>query len=166
LTTITNTSSSVTVITTGFALSGAAGGNITVDAAINGNSGNAVNIAGRSSGTVTFSAGVTGSATNVGATFTGNTGATIVFTGAVNLAGSGTAGTTFSATGGGTITAANAANQVTSFNGTGINLNGVSIGAAGPPFGNLNSIGGLHQRSVELHAADPAQGTYLRSATS
>ena len=116
---------------TGVSLTGAAGGNITVAADITGNTGNAVNVANRSSGTVTFSGQVTGSATNAGATLTSNTGATIAFTGPINLAGSGPAGATFRASGGGTITATNAINQITSFTGTGVNLNGVTIGAAG-----------------------------------
>ena len=50
--------------------------------------------------------------------------------------------TTFSASGGGTITATNAANQITSFTGTGINLNGVTIGAAGVTFNTVSSAAG------------------------
>ena len=46
--------------TTGISLTGAAGGNITVGATITGNSATAVNVANRSSGTVTFSGEVTG----------------------------------------------------------------------------------------------------------
>ena len=50
--------------TTGFSLTGAAGGNITVAADISGNTGTVVNVANRTSGTVTFSGPVTGSRAN------------------------------------------------------------------------------------------------------
>ena len=122
--------------TTGIVLTGAAGGDITVAAAIIGTTGNVVNVANRSSGTVTFSGDITSTDGNGGVFLNGNTGATIAFTGAINLTGTGPAGTTFTATGGGTITANNAANQITGFTGTtaGVNLNGVAIGTAGITF--------------------------------
>ncbi len=144
---------------TGIALSGAAGGNITVDATITGNTGNAVDVANRTSGTVSFTGAVNGSATNVGAALTNNTGATIAFTGAVNLAGSGPAGTTFSATGGGTITANNAANQITSFTGTGVSLNGVTLGGAGVTLNSVNSSGAATNGILLTNVAGPGAFT-------
>ena len=124
---------------TGITLSGAAGGNITVAATISGNSPTAVNVANRSSGTVTVSGDVSGTAGNAAVILTNNTGATIAFTGAINLAGTGAAISKFSATGGGTITANNAANQITGFTGTGITLSGVTIGAAGVTFNTVST---------------------------
>ena len=129
--------------TTGLALSGAAGGNISVAATITGNTGTAVNVANRSSGTVTFSGNITGSSANSAITLAGNTGANVDFTGAINLNSTAAAVTAFSASGGGTITATNAANQVASFAGTGISLNGVNIGVAGVTFNTVSSaVGG------------------------
>ena len=106
--------------TTGVTLTGAAGGNITVAATINGNTGTAVNVANRSSGTVTFSGDVTGSgrqrrlspspATPVPPSPSPGRSTSPAPAPAI---------TTFSASGGGTITANNAANQITSFTGTG-----------------------------------------------
>ena len=65
---------------------------------------------------------------------------TIDFTGAINLAGSGAGDHRSSRPrGGGTITANNAANQITGFTGTGVNLNGVTIGAAGVTFNTVSS---------------------------
>jgi Bacterial Ig domain len=128
---------------TGITLSGAAGGNITVAATISGNSATAVNAANRTGGTVTVSGDVTGTAGNAAVILTNNTGATVDFTGAINLAGSGAAISKFSASGGGTITATNAANQITGFTGTGVNLNAVTIGAAGVTFNTVSSaVGG------------------------
>jgi VCBS repeat-containing protein len=127
----------------GITLIGAAGGDIAVAADINGNTGTAVNVTNRTSGTVTFSGQVIGSAPNANVTLTGNTGATIAFTGPINIAGGGSVSATFSAVGGGTITAANAVNQITSFTTTGISLNGVTVGAAGVAFNTVSSaIGG------------------------
>jgi hypothetical protein len=129
--------------TAGVSLSGAAGGNITVAAPINGNTGTTVNVANRSSGTVTFSGNMTGSSANSAVTLASNAGASVDFTGAVNLNSTAAAVTAFSASGGGTITAPNAANQVASFAGTGISLNGVNIGAAGVTLNTVSSsIGG------------------------
>ena len=124
---------------TGITLSGAAGGNVTIAATISGNSATAVSVANRSSGTVTVSGDVSGTAGNAAVILTNNTGATIVFTGAINLAGTGAAISKFSATGGGTITANNAANQITGFTGTGITLGGVTIGAAGVTFNTVST---------------------------
>ncbi len=127
--------------TTGIVLTGAAGGDITIGAAIFAPTGSVVRVENRSSGTVTFNGDITSTDGNGGVFLNGNTGAAIAFTGAINLAGTGPAGTTFTATGGGTITANNAANQITGFTGTtaGVNLNGVAIGTAGITFNNLTS---------------------------
>ena len=124
--------------TDGVSLSGAAGGNISVAATIAGNTGAAVNVANRSSGTVTFSGPVGGTAV----TLANNAGGFVVFSGALNLANAGAAVTAFSATGGGTITATNAANQIAGFAGTGISLNAVNIGAGGVSFNTVSSAGG------------------------
>jgi hypothetical protein len=129
--------------TAGLSLSGADGGNISVAATITGNTGTAVNVANRSSGTVTFSGNITGSSANSAVTLASNAGANVDFTGAVNLNSTAAGVTAFSASGGGTITADNAANQVASFAGTGINLNGVNLGAAGVTFNTVSSaVGG------------------------
>jgi hypothetical protein len=71
--------------------------------------------------------------TGNGVTLDSNTGATNSFN---TLAINATSGTGFSATGGGTVTASGT-NTVTTTTGTGVNMNGVEIGAAG--FG-LNSV--------------------------
>jgi hypothetical protein len=147
---------------TGVMLTGPAGGNITVAAGILANSTNAVNVADRNSGTVTFSGPVSGSATNAGVTLTNNTGATVAFSGQINLAGSGpaTTNTTFTASGGGTITANAATNQISSFTGTGISLNGVTIGAAGILLNSLTStLGGAANGILLTNVAGPGAFT-------
>jgi hypothetical protein len=58
-----------------------------------------VNVANRSSGTVTFSGNLTGSSATSAITLTGNTNATIAFTGAVNLNSTNAATTAFAASG-------------------------------------------------------------------
>ena len=145
--------------TTGVSLTGAAGGNITVAATINGNTGTVVNVANRSSGTVTFSGNLTGSSANSAITLTSNTGANIDFTGAINLNSTGAAITAFSASGGGTITATNAANQVASFAGTGVNLNGVAIGAAGVTFNTVSSAASAVNGILLTNVAGPGAFT-------
>jgi hypothetical protein len=136
--------------TTGITLSGAAGGNIAVAATVTGNTGTAVNVANRNGGTTTFSGNITGSSANSAITLTSNAGATVEFTGAVNLNSTAAGVTAFSATGGGTITATNAANQVASFAGTSINLNGVTIGAGGMTLNNVSSAAGGATNGITL----------------
>jgi hypothetical protein len=87
-----------------------------------------------SDGTNIFSnSNVNVTGTGNGVTLDSNTGATNSFN---TLAINATSGTGFSATGGGTVTASGT-NTVTTTTGTGVNMNGVEIGAAG--FG-LNSV--------------------------
>jgi hypothetical protein len=124
---------------TGLSLTGAAGGNITVGATISGNNGTEVNVANRTSGTVTISGDITGTAAGNAIALANNTGGTIDFTGAINLSNGGAGVTVFSASGGGTVTASHSSNQITAFAGTGVNLNGVNIGAAGVAFNTISS---------------------------
>jgi VCBS repeat-containing protein len=126
--------------TAGVSLSGAAAGNITVAATINGNTGTAVNVANRSSGTVSLTGAVTGAGAvaNPTVSLQSNTGATVDFSGALDLSNGSSA---FNATGGGTVVADHAANQITAFSGIGVTLNGVSIGSDGVTFNTVASGG-------------------------
>jgi VCBS repeat-containing protein len=135
---------------TGVSLTGAAGGDITIAATISANTATAVRVENRTSGAVSFVGDISGSAGNAGIFLTGNTGAAIAFTGIVDLSGTGAGISKFSATGGGTITANNVANQITGFAGTGINLNGVSIGTAGVIFNTVSSAGGGAVNGITL----------------
>jgi hypothetical protein len=125
-------------------------GNISFPGAITSNSGNAVNVANRSSDTVTLSGAIT--ASNRGILLTSNTGATINFSGALSL--NTGANPAFTATGGGTISASDAANAASTTTATAINVANTTIGA-----------GGLNFRSVSAgtSASGPVNGIVLNT---
>ncbi|HRQ64617.1 MAG TPA: Ig-like domain-containing protein [Xanthomonadaceae bacterium] len=107
-----------------------------------GNAGIRVNA--RNAGTYTFSGAtktLNSSGANPGVNLTGNTGATVHFTGgglAVTTAG----GTAFNASGGGTVTVQGAANTLNAGNGTALNVVNTNFGAAGLTFQSIASSGG------------------------
>ncbi len=96
----------------------------------------------QSGGTVEFSGAITD--TGAGIDLQNNTGATISFTGGLDI--DTTTGTGFNATGGGTVSVTNGVvtNSVTSTAGTAVNLDGVTIGAAGMSFTDISAIGGTN----------------------
>jgi hypothetical protein len=106
----------------GLALSSAAGGAIDVGADISTSAGRSVSIANRSSGTTTLSGAI--SDTGSGISLSSNTGATVSFTGTLNV--STGANDAFTATGGGTVNVSTGATRaLTTTTGTALTLNGV-----------------------------------------
>ena len=106
----------------GLALSGAAGGAIDVGADISTSAGRSVSIANRSSGTTTLSGAITD--TGSGISLSSNTGATVSFTGTLNV--NTGANDAFTATGGGTVNVSTGATRaLTTTTGTALTLNGV-----------------------------------------
>ncbi|MGJ8570402.1 MAG: inverse autotransporter beta domain-containing protein [Hoeflea sp.] len=104
------------------------------------NAASAVSVTGNTGGTADFAGLVTASTSSAtGVNLVGNGGATVSFTGGLDI--DTTTGTGFSATGGGTVSvAATAADEsINSTGGQALNLNGVTIGAAGVNFDSLSS---------------------------
>lgn len=127
----------------GFALQGAAGGDVSVAATISGNNGAAVSIQQRSSGTVTVSGDVTASGLNTTVEAANNTGATVNITGRLDL--SGGAQTGLDLRQGGTFSVTNPANTITGLAGplaVGVNLDGITVAAAGIVVNTLSTDAG------------------------
>ncbi|WP_460709872.1 Ig-like domain-containing protein [Nocardioides dilutus] len=127
----------------GFGLQGSAGGNVSVAATISGNTGAAVSVQQRTSGTVTVSGDVTASGLNSTVEAVNNAGATIDITGKLDL--SGAAQTALDLRQGGTLSVTNAANTITGVTGglaTAVNLDGVTIGAGGVTLNTVSTAGG------------------------
>ena len=130
--------------TTPVAVSGAGGDGIFVDGgdgtlnfgdtSVTGSAGDAVSVANRSGGTVTFGGPITG--TGGGVSLTSNTGATIAFTGTLTLS---TDNAAFSATGGGTVTATGAGSTLSGV--AALTVQNTTIGAAGLTFQSISSTG-------------------------
>jgi YVTN family beta-propeller protein len=131
--------------TSGFVLSGAASGDVTVAASItqSNSAGSSVSVANRSGGTVTFSGPVND--TGGGISLSSNTGATVNFTGGVTVTRAGTPDS-FSATGGGTVSVTGSNNTLDHTSGTGIALNvqNTTIGASGLNFKSISANGGTN----------------------
>ncbi len=153
---LTNTNAAVTVAagaisnTTGAAVSLDGGtGTFSYAGTVTNSAGRSVQVQNKTAGTATFSGTITATG-GTGIALITNTGATIAFTGAINLANIGATDAAFSATGGGTITATNTTNQITAFTGTGINLNAVTIGAASITFNTITSGGTTAVNGIQL----------------
>lgn len=99
----------------------------------------AVSIVGKTGGTVALSGNVTSIAagTTAGIFLNSNTGATINFTGTLNL--STGANAAFTATGGGTVTATGAGSTIATVAGTALNVANTTIGAGGLNFVSITS---------------------------
>lgn len=144
-------SAAITHIGTGVAVSitGAASGDITIDAAVSAGSASGVRVSNRSGGTVTFAKRVTTSTgASTGVVLTGNTGATIAFPAGVQLSATGQA---FAATGGGTVTVAagTPASTLTSTAGTALTVQNTTIGASGLNFARIDATGGVNGIRLE-----------------
>ena len=102
-----------------------------------------IRINARNNGTYTFSGStktISSSASNPGVSLTGNTGATIHFTGGgLNIVT--TSGTGFAATGGGTVSVQGTGNTLVSTTGTALNVSNTSIAAAGLSFQSVSANG-------------------------
>ena len=121
-------------------------GNITLSGALSAPSANSgINIVNNTSGTITLSGSskVVTSAASPAVVLSGNTGATINFTGG-GLAISTTGGAGFSATGGGTVNVTGSGNTITSGSGTALNIANTTIGASGLTFQSISSNGGAN----------------------
>jgi uncharacterized repeat protein (TIGR01451 family) len=123
-----------------FSVSGAGNtANISYAGTITNSAARAVNIVNKSGGTVSFSGLITSSGSGI--FLDTNTGATINFTGGMNL--STGANTAFTATGGGTVSATqnntSILNRLTTTTGTALNVQNTTIGASGLTFRSINS---------------------------
>lgn len=107
--------------------------------------GKALNVGGKTSGTLSFDAAsditVTAGTTDA-ITLITNTGSTINFVGTLNLTTSGASARGFVATGGGTISATDASNVVTAVGSTALHVADTSIGASGLTFRHISANGG------------------------
>jgi len=100
--------------------------------------GRSVDVSGRTGGTAQFSGLIDDDASGI--SLTNNTGATVNFTGGVDLnTGSNAA---FTATGGGTVNVTGSANVITTTTGTALNVANTTIGASNLNFRSINSNGG------------------------
>jgi hypothetical protein len=103
--------------------------------------GKAVNITGRTGGTITLSGQITDSGgTGQGISLTSNTGATVNLTGGVTL--STGANPAFTASGGGTVNVTGSGNTLTNTTATALVVQNTTIGASGITFQSINSSGG------------------------
>ena len=112
-----------------------------------GNAARVVDIQNKTGGTVTLGGAVSSTGgTGTGIILNSNTGATINFTGGINLATN--ANTAFTATGGGTITATQnnttIVNTLTTTTGIALNVQNTTIGASGLTFRSISSNGGTN----------------------
>jgi VCBS repeat-containing protein len=143
---LTNVSGSSSA--TGGTITGATGDDVLVSggdgsfsyagAITNTNTGGAVNVTGKTGGTITLSGQVTDTGGNGGGiSITNNTGATIDLTGGVAL--STGAGAAFTAVGGGTLDVTGSSNTLTTTTGTALNVANTTIGASGLTFRSINA---------------------------
>jgi hypothetical protein len=128
-------------------VSGKTGGTVTFSGNINPlAAGRGISVTNNNSGTntIVFSGGTKSisSATAAGVVLTNNTGAAIQFTGG-GLAIASTTGTPFSATGGGTVEVTGSGNTIsaTGAAANAVNLSGITLGAGGMQFGAISSSG-------------------------
>lgn len=124
---------------------GAAGGNISIGATIsNGAAGRLVEVQNRSSGSVSFAGSVTDtSGTGTGILLNSNTGASIVFNGAVQIVTNGGSNPAFTATGGGTVSNSNAVVNTLSASGSAA-LNVTNTTSGGLTFQSISANGGAN----------------------
>lgn len=104
-----------------------------------------VSVANKTSGSVTFTGGITansGATLPLGISLTNNTGSTVNFQGGVAL--STGANPALTATGGGTVNVTGAANTLTTTTGTALNVANTTIGASGLTFQSISSNGGTN----------------------
>ena len=112
----------------------------TINDSVAGSTGILVN--NNASGTINFTGNQTlRTTTNTAVNLTSNTGTTINFSGAGTLGITTTAGIGLNATGGGTLNVSNTANVTTGAASSGININGVTVGASGATFNSVNTTG-------------------------
>ncbi len=120
---------------------GTSSANITDNGTINNTTARPVNIQSKNSGTLTFAGAVTG--TGNGVLLNSNTGATINFTGGINL--STGVNAAFTATGGGTVNATqnntSIINTLATTTGTALNVQNTTIGASNLTFRSISSNG-------------------------
>ncbi|MGH3010856.1 MAG: beta strand repeat-containing protein [Gaiellaceae bacterium] len=103
----------------------------------------AVNITGKTGGTVALSGQITDTGgSGDGISLSGNTGATINLTGGVQL--STGAAAAFTATGGGTVNVTGASNTLATTTGTALNVANTTIGAGGLNFRSISANGGAN----------------------
>jgi len=128
-------------------VNGKTGGTVTFSGNINpGGANRGISVASNSSGanTIVFSGGTKAisSSTAPGVTLTNNTGATIQFTGG-GLAIATTTGTPFTATGGGTVEVSGSGNTIsaTGAAANAVNLSGITLAAGGMAFASIGSSG-------------------------
>lgn len=126
-------------------VNGKSGGTVTFSGSINpGTPGAGISVGSNTGGTVTFSGAAKNisSGTGVGVSLVTNTGATIAFTNG-GLAIASTTGIPFTATGGGTVEVSGSGNTVTvtSTAPNAVNLNGVTVAAGGMAFRRIFSTG-------------------------
>jgi hypothetical protein len=150
----------------GFKLTGAASGAITMAANIGATTGRKVDIQNRSGGTSTLSGTINGS--GQGVFLNANTGATINFTGDIDVS-TGT-NPAFTATGGGTVSTSNTGSTLASTTGVALNVANTTIGSAGLKFTSiaangaasgivLNATGTTAGLTVSGTGAAPSGGT-------
>ncbi len=120
----------------------------------------AVSATGLTGGTTTFSGAIAStSGTGLGIFLNANTGATVAFTGGMNLVTNANAG--FTATGGGTVSATqnntSIVNTLTTTTATALNVANTTIGAAGLTFRSISSSGGS-ATGIILDTTGPSGG--------
>ncbi len=135
---ITNTAALAVNVT------GKTGGTVTISGPLNpAAAARGISVAGNTGGTVNFtgSAQKISTGTGAGVSLVGNTGATIGFTGG-GLAIATTTGSGFSATGGGMMAVTGAANTITSAGGVALSVTSTTIGTGGLVFRSVSATGG------------------------
>jgi uncharacterized repeat protein (TIGR01451 family) len=145
---------------------GSGTGAFTMSAPITNSSGNSVVVSGRTGGTVTFNAAI--SDTGAGISLATNTGATIQFSGGLNIALTTASATAFSATGGGTVTVTDnlptIVNTLSSTSGTGLNVTNTTIGASGLFFRSISAgnVGNSAGNGITLDNTGNTAGLTVR----
>ncbi|GMA15240.1 hypothetical protein E5F05_01265 (plasmid) [Deinococcus metallilatus] len=148
---LSNVNGTATLGAAGDALSGASGdafkvsggsGSFTYPGSISNASALAVNVSGKTGGTVTFSGALNPAGAARGVSLSNNTGATVNFSGPLKIATTNTIG--FSATGGGTVTATGTGSTLGSTGATALNVSDTSIGAGGLNFQSISASGGTN----------------------
>jgi VCBS repeat-containing protein len=112
--------------------------NFTDDGAITDTTGTVVSISGMTAGTDSFTGAITGGQVSL----TSNTGATVDFSGGMNL--STGASNAFSATGGGTLNVTGTNNHLTTTTGTALNVANTTIGSSNLNFHDINANGAVN----------------------